>query len=56
VAHGSQFFFNLPIALGGGRRGDTLWNVLSGPMLLIFVVDAALMFANASLCLAFWFG
>jgi hypothetical protein len=55
VARGSQFFFNLPIALGGGRRGNTLWSVLVGPMLLIFVVDAALMFASAALCVAFWF-
>lgn len=40
AAHFSQFVFNLPILRGGGRQGETYWNVLSGPMLFIFVVDA----------------
>ncbi len=47
LAHASQFVFNVPIALGGGRQGESLWPVLNGPMLLIFVVDATLMAANA---------
>lgn len=38
----SQFFFNLPILVRGGRRGVAYWPVLSGPMLLVFVVDGAL--------------
>lgn len=39
VAHFSQFAFNLPIIKGGQRQGESFWPVLSGPMLLIFVVD-----------------
>lgn len=40
-AHFSQFYFNVPIHRAGGRQGDAYWDVTSGPMLLIFVVDAA---------------
>jgi hypothetical protein len=47
VAHAGQFVCNVPIAMGGGRRGESLWDVLSGPMLFIFVVDFTLMLANA---------
>lgn len=47
LAHASQFVFNVPVALGGGRQGESLWPVLRGPMLFIFVVDATLMTANA---------
>lgn len=39
-AHFSQFYFNVPIHRNGGRQGDAFWDVTSGPMLLIFVVDA----------------
>ena len=49
LAHGSQFVANLPVALQGGRVGESYWPVLSGPMLFIFVVDIALMVANAVL-------
>lgn len=41
VANASQFAYNAPIALRGGRQGETYWDVTSGPMLFIFVVDAA---------------
>ena len=47
VAHAGQFVCNVPIAMGGGRRGESLWDVLSGPMLFIFVVDFTMMLANA---------
>lgn len=47
LAHASQFAFNVPVALGGGRQGEALWPVLTGPMLFIFVVDGTLMVANA---------
>jgi hypothetical protein len=40
VAHASQFAFNVPFALQRGRRGGAPWDVLSGPMAFIFVVDA----------------
>ena len=48
LAHASQFVSNLPIALRGGRVGESLWPVLSGPMLFIFIVDITLMVANAA--------
>lgn len=38
----SQFFFNVPVLLRGGRRGVALWPVLQGPMLKIFVIDGTL--------------
>lgn len=41
AAHFSQFYFNVPILRAGGRQGDAYWEVTSGPMLMIFVVDAA---------------
>ena len=41
AAHFSQFIFNVPILRNGERQGDTYWYVLSGPMLFIFVMDAA---------------
>ena len=48
LAHGSQFFGNVPMALEN-RRGGGLWNVFKGVMLLIFVLDFTLMVANAAL-------
>lgn len=51
IAHGSQFYFNVPVARAGGRQGEAFWDVLSGPMKFIFVVDATLMLANAALSL-----
>jgi hypothetical protein len=47
AAHAGQFLCNVPIAMAGGRRGESLWDVLTGPMLFIFCVDCALMLANA---------
>ncbi len=41
AAHFSQFIFNVPVLLKGQRRDEAYWNVLSGPMLFIFVLDAA---------------
>jgi len=38
LAHGSQFYVNVPIALGGGGQGESYWPVLSGPMLYLFVI------------------
>jgi hypothetical protein len=49
IAHASQFAFNVPVAVGGGRHGEALWPVLKGPMLFIFVGDFALMIANGVL-------
>ena len=40
IAHASQFAINVPVALRGGRIGESYWDVASGPMLFIFVVDA----------------
>jgi hypothetical protein len=52
LAHGTQFAANVPVALtrdSEDRDAGPLWPVLSGPMLLIFVVDFALMAANGAL-------
>ncbi|MEM9531654.1 MAG: hypothetical protein AAGA23_12100 [Pseudomonadota bacterium] len=46
VAHGSQFVFNLPIALQN-RKGQGVWRV-EGLMRFIFVTDFALMLANTA--------
>ena len=40
AAHATQLLFNVPIAMRGGRIGESYWPVLSGPMLFIFVTDA----------------
>lgn len=48
LAHGSQFFGNVPMALQN-RQGEGLWNVFKGVMLLIFVIDFTLMVFNAAL-------
>ncbi len=48
VAHGTQFFFNLPIALQN-RKGGGVWQVLKGTMLFIFVTDFVMMALNLSL-------
>jgi len=44
--HFSQFAYNLPVLMRGGRVGVAYWPVLKGPMLRIFVIDAALFAAN----------
>ncbi len=48
VAHASQFFGNVPMALQN-RQGAGLWKVFKGVMLRIFVIDFVLMVANAAL-------
>ena len=48
VAHTTQFLINVPVAQRGGRIGESYWDVLRGPMLFIFVVDAIM----ATLCFA----
>lgn len=50
LAHGSQFFGNVPMALQN-RNGGGLWNVFKGVMLLIFALDFTLMMANGSLAI-----
>jgi hypothetical protein len=47
ACHFSQFAFNLPVLVRGGRVGVAYWPVLRGPMLRIFVIDATLFVANA---------
>jgi len=51
IAHGSQFFGNIPMAMRN-RQGEGLWNVFTGVMLRIFVIDFTLMTSNAALALA----
>ncbi len=48
VAHTTQFLINVPVARRGGRIGESYWDVLKGPMLFIFVVDAFMMLLNFS--------
>jgi hypothetical protein len=52
IAHGSQFAINIPVARRGGRIGESYWDVLRGPMLFIFVVDALMTAINLT-CAAF---
>ncbi len=54
VTHAGQFLGNVPIALAGGRQGESLWPVLNGPMFYIFATDFVLMLANAMLAAALW--
>lgn len=54
IAHGSQFYFNIPIARGGGRKGESLWDLHQGPMKFIFWVDATLLVANAVLSIVYF--
>mgnify|MGYP005856532495 CR=1 FL=1 len=53
VAHGSQFAFNVPLAQLERKGRILFWNVLSGPMLGIFIIDATLMIANLVAALLF---
>ena len=46
ACHFSQFAYNLPVLMRGGRIGVAYWPVLRGPMLRIFVIDATLCAAN----------
>jgi hypothetical protein len=46
ACHFSQFAYNLPVLMRGGRVGVAYWPVLKGPMLRIFVIDATLFAAN----------
>jgi hypothetical protein len=46
ACHFSQFAYNLPVLIRGGRVGVAYWPVLKGPMLRIFVIDAMLFVAN----------
>ena len=51
ACHFSQFAYNLPVLLRGGRVGVAYWPVLRGPMLRIFVIDATLFAANLAVAL-----
>jgi len=48
ACHFSQFVYNVPVLMRGGRVGVAYWPVLKGPMLRIFVIDASLFVANAA--------
>ncbi|MBH5398452.1 hypothetical protein HZZ13_11705 [Bradyrhizobium sp. CNPSo 4010] len=51
ACHFSQFAYNVPVLMRGGRVGVAYWPVLKGPMLRIFVIDAALFAANLAVAL-----
>lgn len=46
VAHATQWYFNVPVALNRGKVGGACWNVFKGPMLFIFFVDGFLALVN----------
>ena len=52
VAHGTQFAFNLPVALQN-RRGEGVWQV-KGVMLFIFVTDFVMMMLNGALAAGYF--
>ena len=54
AAHGSQFVANVPIALQN-QKGGGVWQVFSGLMLFIFIIDFVLMTCNAVLAATFYF-
>lgn len=54
VAHGSQFAFNVPVAIQN-KRGGGVWQVLKGTMLFIFVSDFIMMWLNLILAAMFFF-
>ena len=47
IAHGTQFYFNVPNAIKDWNNNEPKWPVLKGPMLLIFIGDFSLMVLNA---------
>ena len=51
ACHFSQFVYNVPVLMRGGRVGVAYWPVLKGPMLRIFVIDAGLFAANLAVAL-----
>ena len=53
VAHGTQFAYNVPVALQN-RRGEGVWQV-KGLMLFIFITDFTLMALNAILAAIYLF-
>ena len=54
ACHFSQFAYNLPVLMRGGRVGVLCyWPVLRGPMLRIFVIDATLCMANLTVAVIF---
>ncbi|CAM2007724.1 hypothetical protein [Acanthopleuribacter pedis] len=52
VTHGSQFAFNVPVAMEN-RRGGGVWPVLKGTMLFIFVTDLLMTLVNAGIGIAY---
>jgi len=54
VAHGSQFIFNVPVAIQN-TRGEGVWQVLKGTMLFIFVTDFIMMALNLFLAILLTF-
>ena len=53
VAHGSQFIFNVPVAIQN-IRGGGVWQVLKGTMLFIFITDFVMMVLNLVLAISFF--
>ena len=54
VAHGSQFVFNVPVAIQN-THGGGVWQVLKGTMLFIFISDFIMMALNLILAGIYYF-
>lgn len=52
VAHGTQFAFNVPVALEN-RKGKGVWQVFKGTMLFIFVTDFTMAMLNILVMMQF---
>ncbi len=52
VAHGSQFIFNVPVALQN-LKGGGVWQVLKGTLLFIFITDFIMMAFNLMMAISF---
>jgi len=50
IAHGSQFWFNLPLAINERKNQQPIWPVLRGRMYFIFKTDFILAICNLIIC------
>lgn len=51
IAHGSQFWFNLPLAVKERNNEQPIWPVLRGRMYFIFRIDFLLAICNLIFCI-----
>lgn len=56
IAHGTQFWFNIPLAMKERKEQLPIWPVLKGRMYFIFRVDFLLAVCNLIVCLCLFLG